>query len=152
MINLWGSGRMNIWPGLTNWEDSSVPTAWDSLRETSEKEIIPFWGCWSNKRYCWKKWEGDCIEAYWWWALLLGASCRFPCLKPTMRQAFDRIWAGNQTQELSCDGGWCSRMDFASLTYQGDSWAGKCLLQHGTAALLPMFHMNVTLMVGIIDR
>lgn len=54
-------------------------------------------------------------------------SYRFLCQKPALRQTFDSVWAGNQTGKVTSDGGQCSRMmDFASGSYLGDSWAGKC--------------------------
>jgi len=72
------------------------------------------------------------------------ASYRFLVQLPTLRQCFDSVWAGNQIQKVTCNGAQCSIMDFASGTYQGDSWAGKCLLQHSTASLLIELVQNVT--------
>lgn len=60
VINPWGSGRMNIWLGLTNWEVSPVPAAWDSLSE----ENNPFLRMLIKQEILLEMWEDDPVEAF----------------------------------------------------------------------------------------
>lgn len=63
VINPWGSGRMNIWSGPTNWEDSPAPAAWDSLSEAIEKKNNPFLRMLIKQEMLLESWEDDRIEA-----------------------------------------------------------------------------------------
>lgn len=51
---------MNIWLGLTNWEVSPVPAAWDSLSE----ENNPFLRMLIKQELLLEMWEDDPLEAF----------------------------------------------------------------------------------------